>query len=241
MSTSLPPQPAEPVPAVAPPDAAASPPPQPDRPDNWLDGEWNYFAAQERPLQHRFRAWRDQLLTKVVDKCLAWHLNADAVSAIGFGMLLPFGLLTLGANFWGSQVLAGLCLLLHVFLDGLDGPVARRLGTANRVGAFTDMCLDHIGFLVVAVVLAAAGLVHGAAATAYASSYTLAIVLVVLLNLLQKPLWFMVRTKYAFYAVYFLYILGGPNWMTYAALGFAGLHTIFVLIGFLAVRRALAQ
>jgi phosphatidylglycerophosphate synthase len=34
-------------------------------------------------------------------------------------------------------------LAIHVFLDGLDGPFARYLGTASRAGSFTDSMSDQ--------------------------------------------------------------------------------------------------
>jgi phosphatidylglycerophosphate synthase len=175
-----------------------------------------------------------------VRRCLAVGITAEVVSAIAFLMLVPFGvLLFVGDGQW-PLLAASACLLLHVALDGLDGPLARRAGTDGRAGAFTDMCLDHAGFMAVAVLLAASGRLDGVVAAAYVATYTLSVVFTILLNLLRRPLRFVVRTKYVFYALFILHAMGVPNWLTPAATLFAAIHAVFGVVGYFAVRSALA-
>jgi phosphatidylglycerophosphate synthase len=201
--------------------------------------ELNYFSAGEQELQAGFRARRDRWLAPIVQPCLQTGLSADFVSGAALAMLVPFGLaLFFPLGGWG-HVIAVASLSLHVLLDGLDGPVARAAGTAGPAGAFTDMCLDHTGYLVVTTLLASAGLMHGAAATAYVGSYTLSVVMVVLLNILNRPLNYVVRTKYVLYVLVALQQLTGTNVLTAAAGSFAAVHALFAAVGFIAVRRAL--
>ena len=47
-------------------------------------------------------------------------------------------------------------LLAHVVLDGLDGPLARHLGTASRRGSFTDTLADQIVVTATTITLMAA-------------------------------------------------------------------------------------
>jgi phosphatidylglycerophosphate synthase len=200
----------------------------------------NYFAEREQAFQLRFRGARDRLLDPLVRRCLAVGITAEVVSAIAFLMLVPFGAqLFVDGGQW-PLLAASACLLLHVGLDGLDGPLARRAGTDGRAGAFTDMCLDHAGFLTVAVLLAASGRLNGVVAAAYVATYTLSVVFTILLNLLHRPLRFVVRTKYLFYALFILHALGAPNWLTPSAALFAAVHAVFCVIGYFAVRAALA-
>jgi phosphatidylglycerophosphate synthase len=215
----------------SPPRPAAAPPLSPL--------EFNYFAAEEQLLQAGFRATRDRWLQPLVQVCRGCGVTAEYVSAAAFAMLLPVavGLLGPATNWSAALVIGG--LLLHVALDGLDGPLARAAGTDGPAGAFTDMCLDHVGFLVVIVLVAAVDLLDGFAACAYSSSYTVAIICTVLLNLLRRPLRFVVRTKYLFYVLLALQQSGGWNVLTPAALAFSCLHTVFAVAGFFAVRRAL--
>jgi phosphatidylglycerophosphate synthase len=201
--------------------------------------EWNYFAAGEQELQSRFRQRRDQWLAPVVRVCQTSGLSADVISGWAIAMLLPFGLaLFLRLGGW-SPLVAVAALAAHVLLDGLDGPVARAAGTAGPAGAFTDMALDHTGYLIVTTLLTAAGLVEGWAACAYVSTYTLAVVMVVMLNLLQRPLAYVVRTKYVFYLLVALQQFGGANLLSESAAAFSAVHALFAAVGFAAVRRGL--
>jgi phosphatidylglycerophosphate synthase len=154
-------------------------------------------------------------------------------------------LLLVAAGLWLSDpdlrrwlVVAGLAL--HVALDGLDGPVARASGTSSRAGAFTDMCLDHAGFLIVVSLLCAAGWVEGPAACVYLSTYTLSVILVVAQNVLGRSPRFVVRTKYAFYALTALQAFSDGDLLTPAVWLFGGVHGLFAMRGFFAVRRALS-
>ena len=201
--------------------------------------EINYFAEREQPAQARFRELRDAWLRPVVKVLRGRGLTADAVSALAVAMLVPFGIgLFSPLGGWAPLVVAT-SLALHVLLDGLDGPLARSMGTDGPAGAFTDMCLDHVGYLTVTVLLAAAGLLEGWIACAYAAAYTMAVVMIVVLNLLQQPLRVVVRTKYVFYALIGLQQLAGVNVLTEAALLFSAVHGASAAWGFHRVRRAL--
>ncbi|MCA9056641.1 MAG: hypothetical protein KDA75_22590, partial [Planctomycetaceae bacterium] len=201
--------------------------------------EINYFAEQEQALQKKFRALRDHWLGPLVRGCLRAGVTADVISGLAVLSLLPFGLSLFDlAGSWSPQV-AVLSLALHVLLDGLDGPVARGAGTDGPAGAFTDMCLDHIGFLTVTVLITAAGVVAGTAACAYVATYTLAVVMVVVLNLLGRPFRYVVRTKYIFYLLIGLQQLAGLNLLSEAATVFSLVHALFAATGFVRVRNAL--
>ncbi|MFV0446077.1 MAG: CDP-alcohol phosphatidyltransferase family protein [Planctomycetaceae bacterium] len=201
--------------------------------------ELNYFAAGEQSLQAGFRNQRDRWLAPLVQVCQRLGISADLMSVLAMSMLLPFGLAIFHRLTIWAPAVAVTSLALHVLLDGLDGPLARAAGTDGPAGAFTDMCLDHSGYLIVTTLLTASGLIDGAAACAYVSAYTLAIVMIVLLNILHRPLAYVVRTKYVFYALVGLQQLAGINLLTEASWTFATVHTLFAAVGFVAVRRAL--
>jgi phosphatidylglycerophosphate synthase len=221
--------------------AAADVRPEPPHAPSLGSGEFNYFAEREQAAQARFRMARDQWLGPIVRTCLRAGISAEMVSGAALGMLVPFGIGLWTASPVAAAVLVIGGLLLHVALDGLDGPLARAAGTAGPAGAFTDMCLDHVGFLIVATLLAAAGRLDGAAACLYVSTYTVSVVCVIILNLLQRPLRYVLRTKYAFY-----FLVGGQQlgWLadlTPAVLAFGFVHAAYCVVGFVAVRRALSR
>ena len=72
--------------------------------------------------------------------CLArWRVTPDGVTFLS----LLFGLAFCPLIFV-SYPLAFACLFVHAVLDGLDGPLARYLGTASRRGSFTDTMVDQL-------------------------------------------------------------------------------------------------
>lgn len=227
MTSSDPPGPHESTPDSVPPQLHAA--------------ELNYFSAREQRLQAGFRGTRDRALAPLVRCCLRLGITADAISAAAIAMLVPFGAALIWPfGNWGP-IVAVLSLTLHVLLDGLDGPVARAAGTDGPAGAFTDMSLDHAGYLTVTTLLIASERLDGAVGCAYVSTYTLAIVMVTVLNVLQRPLPYVVRTKYLFYALTALDLLTGINVLTAAALAFSLVHALFAVGGLIAVRRALRE
>lgn len=220
-------------------DTTTPPPASPPDAPSAGDPAWTYFSPDEQPLQSDFRQWRDRCVAPLVRLCLRCGITADVVSVVALGLLLPFGVGLFALDQpWGAP-LACIALALHVLLDGLDGPLARAARTDGPAGAFTDMCFDHTGFLIVATLLACAGRLPGGVATAYASTYTLAIVMVVALNLLGRPLRWVLRTKYVFYLLIALALLGGPDVLTPAAALFSTVHGLFAVAGFMRVRSSL--
>ncbi len=207
----------------------------------WNSSEFNYFSACEQQAQAEFRGRRDRWLAPLVRGCLRLGIRAELVSALAMAMLIPVGVGLAISPGPGSLLLVVAGLALHVGLDGLDGPIARAAGTAGPAGAFTDMCLDHVGFLVVASLCAFYGQMDGAAACVYVSTYTLAVVLVVVLNLLHRPLRVVVRTKYVFYLLVCAQLWRGGDWLTPAATVFSVVHGLSALAGFFAVRKALLE
>jgi phosphatidylglycerophosphate synthase len=230
-------QPATAMQRPSPPDDTSAKPEPSKQP---LRPELSYFADGELKFQHSFRSLRDRLLRPLSVACLKVGITADVVSGLAAAMLVPFGVLLFSDAGWAPPA-AAFCLLLHVLLDGLDGPLARLAGTDGPAGAFTDMCLDHAGYLAVTTLLAFSALVDGAAACLYASTYTLSVALIVVLNMLQRPLRIAIRTKYVFYALYVLLALTGLNLLTPAALTFSAVHLVLSAIAFIAVRQALSE
>lgn len=210
------------------------------RPELPAAERWNWFSAEEQALQTEFRRWRDRWAAPLVRACRRTGVTADLVSAAALAMLIPFGVGLLSpATSWGAP-LAVLSLTLHVLLDGLDGPLARATHSAGAPGAITDMCADHTGFLIITTLLAMSGELSAGAAAAYLSTGTMSIAMIVALNLLRRPLRWAVRTKYPFYALVGLRLLGGPDWLTPAAVVFSGIQGVSAVIGFVALRRALS-
>ncbi len=200
--------------------------------------DFNYFAATEQDFQRQFRSRRDRLSAPVVRICRLLGLSADGVTLAGMALLIPFGVLLFSEAAW-APVVATCLLWAHVVVDVFDGAVARAEGSDGAAGSLTDMCADHGGLLIVITLLAAAGLLDGTVATAYAGAYTVSVAFIIALNVVGQPLQFAIRTKYLVYGLYSLLALTGINWLTDAIIGFTGIHIAFAAIGFARFRSVL--
>jgi len=202
---------------------------------------FNYFAEREQAGQERFQKWRDDLCGPVVRLLIRCGITADVISLVGILQLLPFGYFLLTADQPSDVAFASLFVWLHVFLDAFDGAIARFTGAAGAAGSFTDMCVDHVGMLITTALLTEAGYVDGTAAVVYVSSYTIAVVFTVWLNVIGEPLRLVIRTKYPLYALVTACGLTGVDVINEAVLAFCVVHVLFSAAGFMKLRRVLGQ
>lgn len=202
---------------------------------------FNYFAEQEQAGQERFQKLRDGLCGPIVRLLIACRISADVVSLLSILQLAPFGYLLLTATEPRHVAVASIFVWLHVFLDALDGPIARATGNAGPAGAFTDMCVDHTGMMITACLLAASGLADGTLTTIYVSFYTLAVVFTIWLNVIGQPFRLVIRTKYLLYALVTWYGISGTDVFNEALFAFSSIHILFSLAGFLRLRRVLCS
>ncbi|MHC4877480.1 MAG: CDP-alcohol phosphatidyltransferase family protein [Planctomycetota bacterium] len=207
--------------------------------------DFNYFAEHEQAGQKRFQRIRDGLLSPVIRLLIACRISANVVSAVSILMLAPAGWMLLrslpASPPAGDALVAALLVWLHVILDAFDGPLARHVGSDGQAGAFTDMCVDHSGMLITSCLLSAAGLIDGTLAAVYVSSYTVAVVFTVWLNVLGRPFPLVIRTKYLLYLLLTFFGFTGTNWLPVAVTAFCGIHIVFAVWGFFRVHATLAK
>ena len=203
--------------------------------------EFNYFAEREQDSQKRFQSLLDRLFNPIVRLLIRCRVSADMISLLSMLQLIPFGVLLLRATQPADVAIASIFVWLHVILDAFDGPIARHNGTAGPAGAFTDMSVDHSGMLITATLLTAAGFVDGTVGVVYASSYTLAIVFTIWLNMIGRPFAVVLRTKYILYGMTSLYGVTGFDIANFnrIVIGFCIVHTSYAIAGFLRVKNAL--
>ncbi len=202
---------------------------------------FNYYAEQEQAGQERFQKLRDGLFGPVVRLLIACRISADVVSLLSILQLAPFGYLLLTATEPQHVAIASIFVWLHVFLDAVDGPLARTTGNAGPGGAFTDMCVDHTGMMITSCLPAASGLADGTLTTVFVSFYTLAVVFTIWLNVIGQPFRLVIRTKYLLYALVTWYGISGVNVFNEAISAFSVTHIAFSIAGFLRLKRVLCS
>jgi phosphatidylglycerophosphate synthase len=141
---------------------------------------------------------------------------------------------------WTKAAALG-ALLLHVVLDGLDGPLARHLKTASRRGSFTDTLADQIVVTATTLALMAAspaalGIWVGGL---YIFFYSLVVAMAMVRNGLGQPYSWLIRPRFWVYVciVADAYLL--PGSLNLVVGFFTAALALKLLTGFLALRRLL--
>ncbi len=101
---------------------------------------------------------------------------------------------------WGYPVWAFGCLLAHVLLDGLDGPLARHIGCASSRGSFTDTMADQVVVTFTTVALIHAGHAGIWSGALYLFSYSVVVIFAMVRNALAIPYSWLVRPRFLIYA-----------------------------------------
>ena len=112
---------------------------------------------------------------------------------------LLVGLSFCGLWFWSPAAAFG-ALLVHVLLDGLDGPLARHLGVASRRGSFTDTVADQTVITATAITLMADRVIDVAAGGVYLSAYTAVVAIAMVRNAMEIPYSWLLRPRFLVYS-----------------------------------------
>ena len=185
------------------------------------------------------RAW---LLGPTLRTLAAGGVTPDQITAASLLCGLAFCPLWLwpGSPAWARPVALAM-LLVHVLLDGLDGPLARHLGVASRRGSFTDTLADQIVVTVstLSIMAAPGALVSSWTGGVYIFLYAMVVAFAMIRNALGVPYSWLVRPRfwvYAWIAVEQLFLIG---WMDLVVGGFAVILAVKLATGFVAIRRLL--
>lgn len=145
-----------------------------------------------------------------------------------------------GAPSWALAA-ALVALLVHVVLDGFDGPLARHLGVASRRGSFTDTLADQMVVTATTITLMAAPqpMVSAWVGGLYLFAYAMVVGFAMVRNALGVPYSWLVRPRFWVYGwiAVDLYLWRGQ--MDYVMGLFAVVLAIKLASGFVAIRRML--
>jgi len=211
-------------------------------PGSAWEREADCYSAGERGAMawgQEVRAW---LLGPLLRVLAAAGVTADQITAASLACGLAFCPLWLwpGSPAWARPAALG-ALLMHLLLDGLDGPLARHLGTASRRGSFTDTLADQIVVTVSMLSLMAVwrpGVSVGVGG-AYIFCYTMVVGFAMVRNALGVPYSWLVRPRFWVYGWIAVDLLLLPGWMDLVVGGFTAVLAIKLATGFVAIRRML--
>jgi phosphatidylglycerophosphate synthase len=185
---------------------------------------------------------RARLLGPLLRLLAASGVSPDHVTLASLAVGLAFCPLWLwpGGVWWARPAAIG-ALLLHVLLDGLDGPLARHLGVDSRRGSFADSLADQIIVTASTLALMAApqpaiGVWTGGV---YISLYAMVVGFAMVRNALGVPYSWLVRPRLWVYGWMVVDQFLLPGWMDVLVGGFSLLLAFKLATGFVAIRKML--
>ncbi len=161
-----------------------------------IDANVNCYSDDEGS----FMQWSQELRGRVLKPALRWFSEAGLrANHITLASLLV-GLAFCPLFMVGEFEFAFAMLALHVFLDGLDGPLARFRGRASNRGSFTDTMADQIVVTATALTLIDTGFASAWAVGLYVFLYALVVGFAMVRNALNAPYSWLFRPRFAIYA-----------------------------------------
>ena len=152
------------------------------------------YSGGERAAMEWTQRARGRLLGPLLRLLAALRVTPDHLTLAS----LLVGLLFCVLWFW-SPAAALAALLIHVLLDGLDGPLARHLGLASRRGSFTDTVADQTVISATAITLMADRVIDVAAGGGYLSAYTAVVAIAMVRNAMEIPYSWLLRPRFLVY------------------------------------------
>ena len=192
------------------------------------------YSGGERAWMERTQALRGRVLGPLLRTLSASGVRPDHLTLVSFATGLLF------CPLWFVSPAAALVALgLHVVLDGIDGPLARHLGTESARGSFTDTMADQAIVTASTVTLIAAGVIGPVVGSLYIYVYLLVVALAMVRNALHIPYSWLVRPRlvvYGWMAVETYAWRGSLDWVLWAATLALGLKAV---TGFVQMRRGM--
>ena len=183
---------------------------------------------------------RGQAFGPLLIICQRLGIRPGHVTFLSLVCGLAFCPLWLAGHAW-SKAFALAMLVLHVTLDGFDGPLARHLGTASRAGSFTDTVADQIAVSAVALALMTGSLPSLGiwSGGLFIFLYAMVVAFAMVRNALDSPYTWLVRPRFYFYAWIAVEEYLWPGTLDYVVWVFNLLLAVKMLTGFVSIRRML--
>lgn len=189
-----------------------------------------YSAAERSAMQ-----WTQRLRRRLFDPLLGL-LVFCRVTPDGLTLLSLLAGLSFCPLYFCSKAAALGMLALHVFLDGLDGPLARHTGVASRRGSFTDTSADQVVVVTTTAMLMSTGVVGVWPGAVYIFAYTVVVVFAMVRNALAIPYCWLVRPRFIVYVWLIVEIYLLPGTIDYVLWTSNAMLSLKVLSGFARIR-----
>ena len=192
------------------------------------------YSAGERGWMEFGQRLRATALAPLLRVLAALRVTPDHLTLLSLLAGLAFCPLYFQSVAW-----ALVALLLHVLLDGLDGPLARYLGVASRRGSFTDTMSDQLVVTATTITLMKVGVIGVAAGGVYIFVYGIVVAFAMIRNAMKIPYSWLVRPRFVVYVWMMVEVWWWPGTIEYVLWIASVLLGLKMISGFLRIRKAL--
>jgi phosphatidylglycerophosphate synthase len=154
------------------------------------------YSAEEGGFMRRSQELRGQLLRPLLVVLAKLRVTPNHLTLLS----LLVGLAFCPVFLWSSKIAAFVLMLVHVLLDGLDGPLARHTQRASNRGSFTDTAADQVVVAFSTVMLIHAGYAGAWPGGLYLFFYSIVVIFALVRNALAIPYSWLVRPRFLVYA-----------------------------------------
>ncbi len=194
------------------------------------------YSAGERGAMLATQRWRGVLLQPMLGLLTGCGVTPDLITIVSTVVGLAF------CPLWFVHPLgASGLLLLHVILDGIDGPLARYQNVASGKGSFTDTMADQTVVFASTVTLMTAGAVGIVPAAVYLFAYTIVVAFAMIRNALKIPYSWLIRPRIIVYCWIPINAYWWPGSLDYVLVVFDVLLSWKLLTGFYKLRNKLSE
>ena len=203
--------------------------PEKDKSDANLKSD--VYADGERAWMESTQRLRGNILGPMLNAMQKAHIRPNHLTAASCLCGLAFC-----PMYYASTVWAFVLLLLHVVLDGIDGPLARHMDIASRRGSFTDTISDQIVVTATTIFLMGEDMVSITAGSMYIATYLAVVLFAMVRNFMQKPYSWLVRPRFYVYIWMVVETYWWPGTLEYLMWICVILLSLKVLTGFRRIR-----
>jgi phosphatidylglycerophosphate synthase len=198
-----------------------------------VDVKIDCYSGGESDFMDWSQSLRGRLLAPFLGRLAAVGIRANQLTYLS----LLAGLLFCPFFLFGLKPVAFGLLMLHVLLDGLDGPLARYRGHASNRGSFTDTAVDQLVVTASALTMMHAGYAGIWCGGLYVFFYAVVVGFAFARNALAAPYSWLFRPRFIVYAWFVVEVYWWPGSLEWVLWGAGGVLALKALTGFLTIRR----
>jgi len=167
----------------------------------------NYFAKNEQKKMSNMATSKTSLFSPILKILDSLWVTPDVLS-----LLWMISIILAWLSIWYNLLLAFILLILHIIFDWLDGSLARYKNIDSNAWAFVDIVVDQSWLVILCLALIYHNISDPFFIATYVSTYIIMIIFLIYSNQLDRPIPFVVRTKYVAFGLLLVLYYSSIYW-----------------------------